>query len=341
MSHLRHDSSAGTARQEAQAASHSRVMATGAAFLPRLDHAVAQLHAVEAGFAGLRSDAELDLHSAGVVSQPGQGAVEVKEAGLSNRCPHAQAAYAVHWRRRTVVSRRGRRRSDRSIPRGGAGRDGFRPRGLKGSIADLARVIGVQHGSASGQVNLVAPQRLAEPYQPRIPDLDRLPGADQADSIASPVCRYRGCHRAAVAPEPSEEPSAEPPGARALLHEATPIDDPELGGPVGEFFAAISAAWPFTRAQRARLAPAVDEALNTGWTPTDLAASIAGNTAGVRNPYAVLAARLSSDDLLAPPRRPTRPLWCGQCDQRTRLLDFDGDAPRPCPRCRADGLTRL
>ncbi len=316
MSHLRHDSSAGTARQEAQAASHSRVMSTGAAFLPRLDHAVAQLHAVEAGFAGLRSDAELDLHSAGVVSQPGQGAVEVKEAGLSNRCPHAQAAYAVHWRRRTVV-------------------------GLKGSIADLARVIGVQHGSASGQVNLVAPQRLAEPYQPRIPDLDRLPGADQADSIASPVCRYRGCHRAAVAPEPSEEPSAEPPGARALLHEATPIDDPELGGPVGEFFAAISAAWPFTRAQRARLAPAVDEALNTGWTPTDLAASIAGNTAGVRNPYAVLAARLSSDDLLAPPRRPTRPLWCGQCDQRTRLLDFDGDAPRPCPRCRADGLTRL
>ena len=80
---------------------------------------------------------------------------------------------------------------------------------------------------------------------------------------------------------------------------------------VGEFFAALAAAWRFTPAQRDRLAPAVETALNTGWTPTELAAFTGGNTDGVRNPYAVLAARLSSAELPAPPARPVRPPWCG------------------------------
>ena len=38
-----------------------------------------------------------------------------------------------------------------------------------------------------------------------------------------------------------------------------------------------------------------------------LAAFTGGNTDGVRNPYAVLAARLSSAELPAPPARPARP----------------------------------
>jgi hypothetical protein len=44
----------------------------------------------------------------------------------------------------------------------------------------------------------------------------------------------------------------------------------------------------------------------------------------------VLAARLSPAELPAPPARPARPPWCGECDQATRMLGFDGDAPRPC-----------
>jgi len=83
------------------------------------------------------------------------------------------------------------------------------------------------------------------------------------------------------------------------LREALPIDDRGLSGPVGEFFAPIAAAWRFTAAQRARLAPVVETALNTGWTPTELAAFTGGSTDGVRNPYAVLAARLSSAELPA------------------------------------------
>ena len=59
--------------------------------------------------------------------------------------------------------------------------------------------------------------------------------------------------------------------------------------------------------------------------------STGGNITGVRNPYMVLAARLSPAELPAPPARPARPPWCGECDQATRMLGYDGDAPRPFP----------
>jgi hypothetical protein len=53
-----------------------------------------------------------------------------------------------------------------------------------------------------------------------------------------------------------------------------------------------------------------------------------------RSPYAVLAARLSPAELPAPHARSARPPWCGACDDVTRMLGFDGDAPWPCPRCK-------
>jgi hypothetical protein len=79
----------------------------------------------------------------------------------------------------------------------------------------------------------------------------------------------------------------------------------------------------------------VQAALDAGWMPQALATFTGTNIAGVRNPYAVLAARLSPAEL--PPRqpqRPARPAWCGQCDEVTRMLGFHGDAPRPCPHCK-------
>jgi hypothetical protein len=152
---------------------------------------------------------------------------------------------------------------------------------------------------------------------------------------------------AAVAPEPSKEPSQEP-AAQAPAREGSPAAGAGGGGLVGEFFAALDCDWRLTAAQRARLAPAVATALAAGWTPQRLAGFTGGNITGVRNPYAVLAARLSPAELPAPPARPVRPPWCGECDQATRMLGFDGDAPRPCPRCkpaaihsRASPLRRL
>ncbi len=110
------------------------------------------------------------------------------------------------------------------------------------------------------------------------------------------------------------------------------------GGPVGEFFAALSDAWRITADQRARLVPAVQTALDSGWTPRALAEFTGANSDGVHSPYAVMATRLSVSELPHPPgQRPSRPPWCGECDERTRLLGFDGDAPSPCPRCKSRG----
>jgi hypothetical protein len=104
------------------------------------------------------------------------------------------------------------------------------------------------------------------------------------------------------------------------------------GGGVGDFFAALGDAWRLTRAQRVRLTPAVQAALDAGWTPQTLASVTGANTTGVRSGCAVLAARLSPVELPARAARSARPPWCGECDQVTRMLDYHGDAPRPCPR---------
>ncbi len=138
---------------------------------------------------------------------------------------------------------------------------------------------------------------------------------------------------AAVAPEPSREPSAARARGRQALSAA---EGSAVGGErAGEFFEALGPAWRLTKAQRARLTPAVLAALDDGWTPRGLAGFTGANTGGVRNPYAVLAARLSAAELPPPAGlRAARPPWCGECDQNTRMLGFDGDAPRPCPRCK-------
>jgi AcrR family transcriptional regulator len=76
-------------------------------------------------------------------------------------------------------------------------------------------------------------------------------------------------------------------------------------------------------------------ALNAGWRPHELARSARANAGGVRDPYAVLAVRLSAAELPPPPgQRPPRPPWCGECDERTRMAGFYSDAPNPCPRCK-------
>ena len=127
------------------------------------------------------------------------------------------------------------------------------------------------------------------------------------------------------------EPSAASAHARQV-----PVGTAGGGQAVAEFFAVLEDGWRLTAAQRARLAPAVQAALDAGWLPQALATFTGANTVGVRSPYAVLAARLSLDEL-PPPRGSllARPPWCGQCDEVTRMLGFDGDAPRRLPALQA------
>jgi hypothetical protein len=145
---------------------------------------------------------------------------------------------------------------------------------------------------------------------------------------------------AAVAPEPSLEPPREPPAATAGARGAGPVaaDDPAgAGGGAEEFFARLGPDWPLTGRQRHRLAPAVAAALTAGWAPAVLAEFVGANTAGIRIPAAVLAARLSPAELPPPHGQArARPPWCGadDCDERTRRLQHaDGTDAGRCPRC--------
>jgi hypothetical protein len=99
------------------------------------------------------------------------------------------------------------------------------------------------------------------------------------------------------------------------------------GGAIGEFFAGLGGAWMLTAGQKARLGPAVADALSAGWTPAALASFTGANTGGVRNPYAVLRSRLSSGQLPEPTAaKPAgRPTWCGKCDERTRRREDASD----------------
>ena len=109
----------------------------------------------------------------------------------------------------------------------------------------------------------------------------------------------------------------------------------EAGGGADEFFTRLGPGWPLTGHQRRRLAPVAAAALGAGWDPAALAAFVGANTAGIRSPAAVLAARLSPAELPAPPGRAwARPPWCGRCDEGTRRQQrADGADAGRCQRC--------
>ena len=205
--------------------------------------------------------------------------------------------------------------------------------GLASRVATAAQPV-----SGDGTNGVQSPHPVSGTGEP----VDNLPGGvQQLHPAPGAGCnqRFHGVQLtqprgAAVAPEPSKEPSVEPSAAPARVREA-PAVGWQGGGPIGVFFAALEDAWMLTSAQRARLVPAVEAALSSGWSPAELAAFTGANVSGVRNPFAVLAARLSPAELPARPQpSPPWPPWCGECDERTRRRE-DGtgaDAGR-CPAC--------
>ncbi|MDQ3154740.1 MAG: helix-turn-helix domain-containing protein [Actinomycetota bacterium] len=105
------------------------------------------------------------------------------------------------------------------------------------------------------------------------------------------------------------------------------------GKPLEDVFDALGPAWPLSPAQRTRLAPGVAHALTAGWSPDGLAELLGANPHGVRSAVAVLESRLAD---LPPPLdapEPTRPAWCGSCDQHTRHRETDTGTPYRCPTC--------
>lgn len=188
---------------------------------------------------------------------------------------------------------------------------------------------GGRAGSTNSYTVVTGDRVIHTPGQSVTPD--SLSGGDTGDRppLTQPC---PGAHDTAMSPDP---PKNHQRTAATPAREVRPVARSAAGGgQAGEFFAALDDAWRLTAAQRARLAPAVKAALDRGWAPQALASATGRNTTGVRNPYAVLAARLSPAELPLPASRPAWPSWCGECDQVTRMLDYDGDAPRRCPRCK-------
>lgn len=134
----------------------------------------------------------------------------------------------------------------------------------------------------------------------------------------------------ASSPEPSYEPSMnrpEPPPP-SEHGEQQSQENQAAGGDLrlGEFFDGLGPAWPLSSAQRERLAPAARSALSRGWEPRALAAHIGANISGVRNPYAVLKARLRPTELPEPPDLAQQPgtaptIRMATGDRRQRELD--------------------
>jgi hypothetical protein len=166
---------------------------------------------------------------------------------------------------------------------------------------------------------------------------DDLSGGDTGDTPPrTQPCQ--GTPDTAVSPDPPGNHQRTTP-ARPRGTSASAAGGDPLAAEIDAFFdflAGRSSLWVLPAAQRRKLAPAVAAALAAGWTGAGLAELAGASTAGIRNPVAVLAARLSQAGRPSsgPARSARRPLWCGQCDERTRMLDFDGDAPCPCPRCK-------
>lgn len=144
-------------------------------------------------------------------------------------------------------------------------------------------------------------------------------------------------------PDPSPPPPSVPPPPPARDNAEPPRSNTSDGGGGADHsgharwvFDHLGPEWALSASQRERLTPQVTAALQAGWTPDTLAAQLGSNVAGVRNPYAVLRARLV--DLPSPPRdgkEPARsPEWCQRCDSTThRMIERPDGRWERCPNC--------
>ena len=108
--------------------------------------------------------------------------------------------------------------------------------------------------------------------------------------------------------------------------------------PRSDVFTVIKALpWKISPPDARDVAPALADALASGWTIGGLVAHLSRNPDGIRYPARVLARRLSE---LPEPPTPQAPAlaWCGECeDPQSRTITVtlpDGtDAAAFCPRC--------
>jgi hypothetical protein len=104
------------------------------------------------------------------------------------------------------------------------------------------------------------------------------------------------------------------------------------------FLRSMPEPWRLSDREAAKLSPAIERALASGWTAQSLKAHLSRSPEGVRYPAAVLARRLA--ELSTPPSLSLRRgiSWCGECeDDQSRTITITlpngTEAATFCPRC--------
>jgi hypothetical protein len=104
------------------------------------------------------------------------------------------------------------------------------------------------------------------------------------------------------------------------------------------FLRSMPEPWRLSDREAAKLSPAIERALASGWTAQSLKAHLSRSPEGVRYPAAVLARRLA--ELPTPPSSSLRRgiSWCGECeDDQSRTITITlsngTEAATFCPRC--------
>lgn len=84
----------------------------------------------------------------------------------------------------------------------------------------------------------------------------------------------------------------------------------------------------------ARLAPKVDVLLAAGWSAADLARRFTAGADSEHNPVGAVARRIERFPLPKGVQPPSKPAWCGKCDEHTRMREKpDTGLPYRCPAC--------
>ncbi|WP_319446057.1 MULTISPECIES: helix-turn-helix domain-containing protein [unclassified Mycobacterium] len=127
----------------------------------------------------------------------------------------------------------------------------------------------------------------------------------------------------------------DPPGVRRTDALNPPEESPSEPS---RFLRSMPEPWRLSDREAAKLSPAIERALASGWTAQSLKAHLSRSPEGVRYPAAVLARHLA--ELPTPPNSSLRRgiSWCGECeDDQSRTITITlpngTEAATFCPRC--------
>lgn len=113
-----------------------------------------------------------------------------------------------------------------------------------------------------------------------------------------------------------------------------PRSETTPAGAGARFLASLPARLRPTQRDIDRLAPKAELLLSNGVTAGELLRRLTAGIDSAHSPAGALLRRLENLSLPKGVPAPERPPWCGECDEKTRLLEKpDTGLPYRCPQC--------